>query len=121
MASVISNFLGNALLQRYFRDQQCWLSLHNADPTVLGSSANELFGGDYEREQIDFSAPSAKTIANSARIRFDNLPAATVTYFGIWNAEVGGSMLSSILIPGGLSVPDSARLVIPIGDVAVSV
>lgn len=120
MSSVISNYLGNAALQRYFLDDLTWLALHESDPGVTGSLASELAGGDYEREPSTWTSPAAKTIALAARIRYDNLPACELFWFGVWDAEINGHLLTSVEIPGGLEVVDSARLVIPAGDIAIT-
>lgn len=120
MSSVISNYLGNAALQLYFRTNPTWLALHESDPTVLGSLGTELVGGDYEREPATWSSPSAKTITLATLIRYDNLPACTIEWFGVWDAAISGHMLVSVDVGTGIVVVDSARLMVPAGDVAIT-
>lgn len=91
-----STFLRNAVLNAAFKNTsfvvaQAYLSLHTADPGLTG--ANEVTGGSYARQAITMGAVSAGSVANSALIAFDGMPAATVTHVGVWSASGAGDFL----------------------------
>jgi hypothetical protein len=120
VSSIVSNYLGNAVLLDYFYNSDTYVALHLTDPTVLGSLATELAGGDYERELATWTSPSSKTIGLATAIVYDNLPACTLGWFGVWDAPSNGHLLTAVEIIGGLPVAASARLVVPAGDIAVT-
>lgn len=121
MGSVLSNYLGNAMLKTWFQERKAYVALFTADPTVLGSFADEVAGGDYVRQLWVCAAPSSRTTANSAVLTFDNLPATTVYYVGWCDRKYGGNLLAyTPRLATPFVVPDSARLVIPVADLALS-
>lgn len=65
-----------------------YVSLHTADPGETGTS--ELTGGGYARKAVTFNAPSGKAVASSALIEWTNMPAGTVTHFGLWDSLTTG-------------------------------
>ena len=71
-----------------------FLALHTADPTETGNIA-ELTGGSYARVAVTFQEVSAGSSngRNIALLRFDGLPAATITHFCLWDAATGGNPL----------------------------
>ena len=97
MAGEFSTYLKNAILNAIANATSFglagdpYVSLHTADPGVTGTS--EVTGGSYARQQVAFGAASAGAISNSAIVDFTGMPAATVTYIGIWDAASGGNFL----------------------------
>lgn len=65
-----------------------WLSLHSGKPGQSG--ANELRGGSYERRPLPLALRES---AGEGRAEFEgtieipDMPAATITHVGIWDAE----------------------------------
>lgn len=120
MASVMTNYFGNLVLKRYFIDARAWLVLLTADPTPLGSMVDEVVGGDYVRQRYVGSTPGVKTTGNIGQIVFENMPAATIYYLALADAQYGGHLLTvsnRLTVP--LIVADSARLVIPPANLAI--
>lgn len=108
-----SNSFAVALMNHFFRGDvintsssqpsAIYLSLHEGDPTDAGLTSKELYGANYARKIVTFSAPqtdelNVTTMVNSNSITFYNLPSAMVTHVGLWSSETGGTMLESGLI-----------------------
>lgn len=70
-----------------------WVALHTADPGTTGGG--EVAGGGYARQTCvgKLSAASSGTRTNSGPITFADLPASTVTHFGIWDSSGGGNFV----------------------------
>lgn len=120
MTSPLSNYLGNKVLQEYFGDSPVYLALHTADPGVTGSAGTELAGGGYARRLMKITPPSGKTCLNSEAIGFDDLPISTITHLALWDAPSAGHVLTSLELSDPISVPNSARLLVPAQEVALS-
>ena len=117
MSSLLTNYSGNYLLEQLVyavgaSTPKVKVALHTANPTVTGSSANEVSGGSYEREPGYWSVPSNKGIANVAAIQFDDLPSCTVSHIGIWsNEEISApsvciaviQLTTPVVVPDGYS------------------
>lgn len=54
----------------------------NGDDNTAGT---EVTGGGYARQDVGFPAASSESTSNSATVRFDNMPAVTVTGFEVWD------------------------------------
>ena len=71
------------------------VSLHTADPGLIG--ANEVTGGTpaYARKTITWAAASAGARAMSGTVLFDVPAGVTVSHFGLWNGTtfLGGDVL----------------------------
>lgn len=95
--------LEKAFLGLDFSIANKWASLHTADPGKTGAS--EASGSPYARQAassyttVDDSG-SAKRVRNTATISFQ-VPAATYTHIGLWDAASGGNFLGG----GALSSP----------------
>lgn len=109
VGSIITNYLGGAVLQRYLIDNPSYLALFTANPTALGLTTNEVVGGSYARLLCTWSAPGTKTSGLGA-LRFLNLPACTVTHLGVMDALTGGHMLIAKALPAPIPVLSSAEL-----------
>jgi hypothetical protein len=88
-----------------FPGANVFISLHTGDPGETG--ANEVAGGSYARQQADFGAAAAGTLANSANIEFSGMPAATVVAWAAWDAVTAGNCFWT----GWLSLVAGAALV----------
>lgn len=122
MSSVLSNYFGNQILAHYLIASPSWLALHSVDPTVLGDAASEVAGGDYARQRASWSAPGSKTVASTTALTFVGMPAATVTYLGVWDAASGGNLLVTVPLGGdGVEVAESGHFLVAAGDVAITV
>lgn len=75
-----------------------YASLHSADSGTTG--ANELTGGSpaYARKATSWAAASAGSKSTNAAMTFD-VPAGTVSHFGLWNVATGG--LGPVFYAGG--------------------
>lgn len=60
------------------------LALFTSDPTIA-NTGTEVVGGSYARKNITWSAVSNGAISNSGTISFTNLPACTITHWGIYD------------------------------------
>lgn len=102
----ITNSLKNLMLEGAFGDANTiQVSLHTANPGTTG--LYELTGGSYARQDVDYSAASLGSKANSNVVTFTDLPTATVTYAGFWynSTFLQGALLTtprSILSGDGL-------------------
>jgi hypothetical protein len=115
----MTNYLGNLILNNYLIPTGQWLALHLSDPGTSGSSATEMIGGGYARNQVAWSAPSNRTTANTNAFKYLNLPAATITHLGIWDAATGGNLLYSIALPTPVVVTVGQYFTLPVHDIAV--
>lgn len=82
-------------------------SLHTADPGETG--ANEVTGGGYARGIGAWAAASGGSSLLAGPVDFTNLPAVTVTHFGVWTPTsvfVGGGPTTTRTLVAG----DSYRL-----------
>jgi hypothetical protein len=120
MPSVFTTYFGNQVIEQQLRATSRYLALFTADPGVLGSLADEVAGGDYERQLLPLTAAGSKTTGNSGVIIFDNLPACTVTYMAIADLQFAGHLLLITQTASPLVIPNSARLTLAAGEVAVT-
>ena len=118
--SVVSNYLGNAVLQAYLTASGAWVALHTSDPTAAGNSGTEVSGGGYMRQSVSFGVPSSKTIVSTSGIVFSGMPAGTVTHWALWTAQFGGNMLFWAPMTTPLTVTASAQIPFAAGDIAVT-
>lgn len=116
-SSIFSNFLGNAVLQRYFAGAPTWLALHTDNPTATGDPATEMA---VIRQPITWSAPGSKTIANTNAMTFVQLVADVVTYLGVWDSSSGGHLLVPILLGTPITTLEDGHFLVAPGDVAIT-
>ncbi len=107
----ISSFLALAVLNAIFNNTSFalggnpYISLHTGNPGTTG--ANEVAGGTYARQQVNFNAAAAGSAKNAAAITWTLMPTATVTYIGVWDAVsagnfcLGGALSESIEVSSG--------------------
>jgi hypothetical protein len=65
------------------------ISLHTDHPGTAATSTDEVTGGSYARQAISCGLASAAAIANDAAVTFAGMPAATVMFFGLYDAVAG--------------------------------
>lgn len=74
-----------------------YASLHTADPGSTGTS--EVTGGTpaYARKALTWAAASGGS-KGAAMVTFD-VPAGTITHFGLWTAVTGGTFRGGAALP----------------------
>lgn len=96
---MLSDFAENELLDALtgvgsYVTTQAWLSLHDDDPGETG--ANEIAGGSYGRQAVDFDPAAGGVAANDAAVEFAGMPAVTITDAGLWDDETAGNFLAAV-------------------------
>jgi hypothetical protein len=120
----ISDYYENKILDHMLRGTEftppstVYVSLHTADPGETG--ANELTGGGYSRKAVTFNAPSGGSMTNSADIDFPNMPAATITHVGLWDAASAGNFLWGGALTASKTTNSGDTFRIPAGQLTVS-
>ena len=80
-------------IESYTLPASLFVALHTADPTEVGN-VGEVTGGSYARRAATFQDDSGNGWAeNVALIRWDDLPATTITHVSIKDASSGGNTL----------------------------
>lgn len=121
MASVLTNYLGNLMLSTQVVGRNTYLALFAAAPGVTGSLADEIAGGGYARQPIEFTEPGSKTTANTDLIRFDAMPACVVTWLGVADSISAGNLLVVVPAPYAISVEQDDAFVVPAGALAITI
>jgi hypothetical protein len=122
----LSTYLGNKILDcignatNFTAPSTAYVSLHTGDPGLVGSS--ECTGGSYIRKAVSFTAANAKAMDNDAAVEFAGMPAATVTYIGLWDAEANGNFLWGGSNTGTTSVAagNTFRLAVGVIDLSLT-
>lgn len=78
-----------------------YVSLHTSDPGAAG--ANEVEGGSYARQPITWNPAASGNLDDDNQPEFDIPPNTTISHFGLWSAEEGGTYYGS----GALSASES--------------
>ncbi len=82
------------------------VSLHTGDPGDTG--ANEVSGGSYARQAETFSKVDQHHYHNDSDLIFNDMPACTVTYAGLWDGSGnfwwGGALAQSKSVDSGDSL-----------------
>lgn len=80
-----------------------YLGLSTADPTQDGTGWVDPTYTGYGRKAITFAAASARSIAQSGAVTFDQCTggSSTVGWYGVWDAPTGGNLLAE----GALAAP----------------
>ena len=88
-----SRLLKHALaIASYTMPTNTYLALFTVDPTI-NNSGTEVVGGSYARQLIDWGTEANGEVANDATVAFTNLPACTITHWGIYDASTVGNLL----------------------------
>lgn len=81
--------VANHFLEDY---PQTFLSFHTGDPGETGAS--EVKGGGYKRQLVEWLHVRGGTLVNRNELPFDRLPKATITHWGLWDAERDGTYIT---------------------------
>lgn len=98
MATGISSFLANELLDHAFRNSSwtppatVYAQAHSGDPGAAGT-ANVA---ETTRQAIAFSAAASGSISNSSTPEFTLTGTRTVSHVSYWTAASGGNFLASV-------------------------
>jgi hypothetical protein len=113
----MSSYLRDKVLDHYLKGTafsqpaNIYVSLHTADPGLTGAS--EVTGGSYARQlaNASFAAASSGSKSTNAIIDFAGMPAATVSYAGIWDTSSSGNFLvgGSLTSPKTVGAGDTFR------------
>jgi len=120
----ISDYYENKILDHMLRGTAfspptaVYVSLHSADPGETG--ANEISGGGYARQQVTFNAPSGGSMTNSNLLRWNNMPAVTVTHVALWDAPTAGNCLWTGALTASVTVSAGASFEIAPGNLTVT-
>lgn len=119
------NDLENKLLDYWLKattfTKAKYVSLHTADPGETGAS--EVTGGSYARQQVtnvNWDAAVGGVADNAAAITFANMPAATVTHAGVWDAVTAGNFDGGGALTASKVVGSGDTVEFPIGDFDIS-
>ncbi len=118
-----STYLRNAILNKVLRNTDftvtaAYVSLHTADPGLTGAS--EVTGGSYARQLVAFDAAASGATQNTAIEDFTNMPAATVTHGGVWDALTSGNFLYGNALAASKTVNSGDTFRFPIADIDAS-
>lgn len=120
-----SNYLELKLLDHTFRATDyaepatVYLALYTTNPTDA-NTGTEVTGGSYARQATAFSAAASGAISNAAIETFTDMPAATVTHFGILDASSGGNLLAYGTLASTIIVTAGAEIEFAAGDITIS-
>lgn len=98
MLAVKSTYLKQAVIKAALGEAtfptitNTYLALYQTNPTVA-DVGSELSGGSYARQQLSFANASGGVKESNTSENFTNLPASTVTHWGIRDASSGGNLL----------------------------
>lgn len=123
--AALSDALETALLNHLLRNISytspvtVYLALFTADPTDAGTGA-EVTGGSYARQAITFNAPSGGVATNSSQEDYLNMPGATVTHLGLFDAATAGVLLFHGPLTESKVVNAGDTFTVNAGDLSVS-
>ena len=127
VVAAMSDYLENALLDHtlgtsaYTFPSAVYLSLHTASPADDASGA-EVSGGSYARQAVTFTAASGTggSTSNSSAEEFTNMPAATVSHIGIWDALSTGNLLYHGALSASKTVASGDTISVAVAAVTVT-
>jgi hypothetical protein len=96
-----------------------YASLHTGSPSNTG--ANETSGGSYARQAIQFGNASSGVETSTDAQSYTNMPAVTISYFGVWSLVTGGTYELGSPLGSSLTVPAGATVTMAIGAVTLTV
>lgn len=98
MLAVKSTYLKQAVIKAALGEatfpsiSNVYLALYQTNPTV-DDTGSEVSGGSYARQQLSFANASGGSKVSNTSESFTNMPASTVTHWGIRDASSGGNLL----------------------------
>lgn len=93
-----------------------YLALHTADPTITGSGA-EVTGGSYARQSVTYASSASGTSSSNIDVDFTDLPSATITHYGLWDASSGGNLWVFGALPNTIASNAGDDVTIASGDI----
>ena len=90
---MLSTIYQNKVLDHILREKDIWVGLHTRDPGRTG--ANEVVGNGYARQLGMFRQGVEGISALGNLIDFMEMPSATVTHIGLWDAVMDGTFIWS--------------------------
>lgn len=96
-----------------------YLALYTTDPTDA-DAGTEVTGGSYARQVITFGAPTNGVFANDTLIEFLDMPATTVTHWGIHDHLTAGNLLYHGVWDASYPYTSGQTATVPIGDVDIT-
>lgn len=120
----ISNYLEEAILNHVMRNDPytssttVYVGLISSDASdndlEAGTLTNEITGYDGNRKPVVFTEPTQvggkATIKNNADIEFENMPAVTVEYAIVCDAETNGNILYWCPLTGGTKTTNAGDI-----------
>lgn len=129
--AAFSDYLENALLDHVLRNTALTspttvyvaLFTDTASTAELeaGTLTNEVSGGSYARQSAAFDAPAGGATANSAGISFTDMPAVTVSYVAVMDAETTGEVLFHGALTTSRTLNAGDTFTIAAGDLDITV
>ena len=98
-----------------FRAERYTIRLHTGDPGETG--AHEINGGGYVPQATGMNVEGGRAV-NINRVRFDNMPAATVTHFSLCDEK---DMLVWGALNRGSHVNSGDTVMMRAGDITITV
>lgn len=98
MIAVKSTYLANKIIKHvlgeasYTMPTNVYLALYQTNPTVA-DVGSEVSGGSYARQELSFATAVDGAKTSNTSETFTNMPATTVTHWGIRDASSGGNLL----------------------------
>lgn len=89
-----SAYLDNAVLNKVLRAVDftvatAYISLHTGDPGDTGANEVPVGTSGYARQAGTFTAAASSATANDPLVLFTDLPAASITYAGVFDNPTG--------------------------------
>jgi hypothetical protein len=120
-STYLRNAIYNAIVRNtgYTGPATVYISVHTGNPGAAG--ANEVAGNAYARVASAWTAPVTGLGTNSASVTTPApAPAAwgTLTYFGVWDALVGGNFLGYEALTNPIVTSIGVPVTFPAGNLA---
>lgn len=128
MAEAKSDYLERKILDHalgtttFTKPTAVYAALFTTSPADA-ASGTEVSGGSYARQAVTFAAASTtsgtSTAASNAGVTFTNLPTATITHVGIYDASTSGNLLYHGALTASKSVTSGDNFTINSGQLTV--
>jgi hypothetical protein len=93
-----------------------YISLHTEDPLIDGSG-DEVTGGSYARQSVTFANSASGTSSSNIDVDFTDLPTASITHYGLWDAVSGGNLWVFGALPNTIASNSGDDVTIASGDI----
>lgn len=96
-----------------------FLALYTSAPNA-GGGGTEVSGGSYARLPITFGTISNGSMSNTAAVVFAGLPNATITHYGILNADTGGTLKVYGALNSSVAAVSGDQVQFPVGSITIN-